>query len=221
MEACRFGIERVSRKPCGVPAASIVRATAPELRHRHGDLSTAQVPNGEYAYTCFSPINYDMPAGELATAWSYGSAGCVSKPWVQMVSCLFPANETTLLTIHDFRIPVTPASCEGNGDAPPEPVDYPLREWVHEDSLPGVLLAIGFNQVILKTEPRMILVIVKGKWGGVAQDVESAASRVYRFDLCPPSPKFINPSMALEAGWLTPNVKKAGEGRFWCPCHQV
>ena len=137
-----------------------------------------------------------------------------------MVSCLFPANETTLLTVH-VRVPATPAAREGNDDAPPKPVDCPFRAWIHEDSLLGVSLASGLDQVILKTEPRMILVIVKAKWGRVAHDVESAANREYRLDLCPPSPKFIDPSMALEAGWLTPNVKKAGEGHFWCPCHQV
>ena len=137
------------------------------------------------------------------------------------MSCLFLANDTTLLTVHDFHVPATPAAREGNGAAPPKPVNCPLREWVHEDSLPGVSLASGLNQVILKTKPGMILMIIKGKWGGVAQDVESAASGVYRLYLCPPSPKFIDHSVALEAGWVTPNVKKAGEGCLWCPCHQV
>ena len=93
-------------------------------------------------------------------------------------------------------------------------MDCPLRDRVHEDSLRSVSLASGLNQVILKTEQGMILVIVKGKWVGVAQDVESAASRVHCFDLCPPSSKDIDPSVALEASLLTPNVKRASEGRF-------
>ena len=87
-EACCSKIERVVGKPCEVPAASIVGATTPELPHWHDNLSTAQVPDGEYAYTCCSPINYDMPADKWATAWIYGSAGCVPKLWVEMPAAL-------------------------------------------------------------------------------------------------------------------------------------
>ena len=134
-----------------------------------------------------------------------------------MVTCLIPSDGTTLYTGHyeAARAPhVIPA------DTTSKPEDCPLAGHAHESEwLPWPR---SDHHALLVTPPRSILVVVNGRFGGLARGTEESTDvLVYRMEMAPPEPKPVDPSLLMAVGAIVCNTKVAEEEAFWCACQQV